>query len=186
MRTRAGTLCSSTGQWRPRRVHETIPRLDHERRVGFTMWNLALCIVAPVIFALGGGEWLLRVAVCCSLGVCVSFHVGTFLGGIDSVTRLQVQNGLPSGIAFWFYNTIAHIVPVVLLTLALRTSGLELTPADGLWAAVLHLGWGLGETRGTLLLDSIYADLWPWQWHLTWASAVVAEVYIAPLVAHHV
>ena len=191
----AGTLCPVSLQWRPRSPAETQPKTAAQQRVGYTLWNLSLLLLAVLLALLARAELLhgearlldeavvrhlLCVALCSSVGVCVSFHVGMLLGQREGVLRLQLHNGLPQGATFWLYNALAHIVPVLLLHRLVVARGDAVLPLHGLWSAVLHLGWGLLETSGTLLLDAVYTELWPWQWHLTWAFALASEIFAAP------
>jgi hypothetical protein len=160
--------------------------------VGYTLWNLAfvalsLFLAVPALYppstAYGQtvASHVLCTALCSSVGVAVSFHVGMFLGGPEAVLRLQLHNGLPHGVAFWLYNGIAHVIPLLVLYYVVVVQRNDRVEAvHGLWAAVLHFGWGLLETDGTLLLDAVYTELWPWQWHLTWACALAAEIFAAP------
>ena len=143
-------------------------------RVGFTLWNLALAILALV----SGHHHLLAIAFCSSFGVVASFHIG-WLFDPCGVARLIRKNNLPRGKVFHFYNILMHVVPLLVLWLYIHLHNTPVELHHGLWSSVLHFTWGLIETHGHLLLDDIYVDMDPHHWHSMWVTAIVVEC-IAP------
>jgi hypothetical protein len=166
--TTSTTITTTRVVWMP---SATWDALVH-RATGFTLWNLA-----GVLLALATRQPdLLATMLCCSVGVCISFHLGWLLD-TGGVVRLIRRNSLPEGALFHLYNLLLHVLPVALLATGVAfTPRCAVRPEHGLWSAVLHLGWGLAQTRGSLLLDAIYVDMHPLHWHCMWLAAVVSEV----------
>ena len=98
------------------------------------------------------------------------------------VQRLIKQHNLPPGWKFHFYNCLAHVVPVFVQIAAMLSRAIDVQFHHGLWAAAIHLGWGIFVSNGTLVLDHIYAAMHPSAWHVMWATAIFSEAILAPLV----
>eukprot|EP00055_Hartaetosiga_balthica_P009618 m.38726 g.38726 ORF g.38726 m.38726 type:complete len:180 (-) comp6815_c2_seq1:74-613(-) len=146
-----------------------------EKAVGYTQWNCT----SVLLVSLFGIEALMPLVLCSCIGVVTSFHLGFFLEP-TGVARLIKQNNLPSGWRFHVINSIIHVGPVFWMGWLVMSRSLDVRLADGLWAACLHLSWGLFQTKGTLLLDKVYAPMSRFSWYAMWTTAVTSEIILTP------
>eukprot|EP01147_Barroeca_monosierra_P004125 gene4125-60_t len=146
-----------------------------EKTPGYTIWNLTGVILSLI----WRNPSFLSVVFCSSVGVVVSFHIGLCMDA-TALHRLIKKNNLPEGWMFHIYNTLAHVVPVFVLLGYLLYHSVHVSFVHGLWASVLHLGWGIIVTNGSLVLDHVYASMHPLLWYIMWVTAIVTEVVIVP------
>eukprot|EP00056_Hartaetosiga_gracilis_P020502 m.19838 g.19838 ORF g.19838 m.19838 type:complete len:199 (-) comp8506_c0_seq1:228-824(-) len=146
------------------------------RSVGYTQWNCASVLLVSVFQI----ETLMPIVLCSCIGVVLSFHLG-FLLEPDGVARLIKQNNLPTGWKFHILNSLIHVGPALWMAyLVSSCPSVDVALSDGLWASCLHLTWGLFQTKGTLLLDKVYAPMARWSWYAMWVTAVLSESLLTP------
>ena len=139
---------------------------------GFTTYNaVAVCtlffVEAPHARA---------ITRCTSVGVAASFS-SAFILDPTSFPRIAQRLGI-SMPTFHLANFVVHLLPALLVVLFWTSA--PVSPAHALIAALLHLGWGVWSSAGTMTLDEIYVPLPRETWLTLWAIAVAAELLIVP------
>lgn len=81
---------------------------------------------------------------------------------------------------FHTVNFTIHIFPCIITLIW----PVEIHLLHGAIAAVLHVGWGLYVTGGTLIMDHLYVPMKAYQWRTMWLVAAVSEVTFAPFVLY--
>ncbi|EGD75365.1 hypothetical protein PTSG_06442 [Salpingoeca rosetta] len=146
-----------------------------DRTPGYTTWNLLGFLLALV--------WqhptVVSMSFCSCVGVVTSFHLGLLMDP-TALDRLITKNDLPRGWRFHFYNSLAHVVPVFVLLAVVWMKQVPVLLHHGLWVSVVHIGWGILVSGGSLSLDHVYAYMPVSAWYGMWVTAVLSEAVLVP------
>lgn len=141
-------------------------------RFAFTRFAL---LASAVGHALGPGSHAWAVAACLLVGSAASFHL-VGLWDPTAYARMRRKHGW-SLLVFHGGNVLLHLAPLCYAAVVRPPTGLRWT--HGAAAAVLHGGWGLLVSGGTMRLDGVYVPLSPGVWYRLWAAGLGMEVLYA-------